>query len=351
MTDRRGLFEHADGTIPRIECGYCLDDVARALVVTCRQRPSTALHLGLVRRYLGFVISAQAADGRFHNRLSARGLWEDEPHTGDWWGRGLWGLGTAAVRATEPTVRRRAMLHFGLSASLRSADPRAMAFAMLGAAEILAEQPGDPACLELASDVVTAIGRPAPSASWRWPQPRLSYANAALAEAMIAAGSALGDATALDDGLAMLRWLVDHETHDGRFSVVGVGGGGPADARPAFDQQPIEVAALADACDRAWLLTADPYWTAGLDRAIAWFLGHNDSGTPLYDGASGGGRDAITVAGCNTNQGAESTLALISTLQHAHPAPDRRHAGERTTIYIGSSAHVPPSASLVGPSP
>src|SRR4029079_5245054 len=42
LTDRWGMFEHADGITPRRDGGYCLDDVARALVVVCRQRPATS---------------------------------------------------------------------------------------------------------------------------------------------------------------------------------------------------------------------------------------------------------------------------------------------------------------------
>jgi len=48
----------------------------------------------------------------------------------------------------------------------------------------------------------------------------------------------------------------------------------------------------------------------------AWFLGDNDAGTPMWDPATGGGYDGLTRQGPNLNQGAESTLALISTLQH-----------------------------------
>jgi hypothetical protein len=35
----------------------------------------------------------------------------------------------------------------------------------------------------------------------------------------------------------------------------------------------------------------------------------------MYDPVTGGGYDGLTAAGRNTNQGAESTLALLSTLQ------------------------------------
>ena len=37
MTDDVGLLEHAKGIVPRYEHGYCLDDVARGLVVVCRE--------------------------------------------------------------------------------------------------------------------------------------------------------------------------------------------------------------------------------------------------------------------------------------------------------------------------
>jgi hypothetical protein len=96
-----------------------------------------------------------------------------------------------------------------------------------------------------------------------------------------------------------------------------VGGWTSGEARPGFDQQPIEVAALADACARAHRLTGDVRWARGVERAVGWFLGDNDAGTPLYDPVTGGGCDGLHVAGRNANQGAESTLAMIATLQHS----------------------------------
>ena len=37
LSDDIGLFEHADGDVPRQEHGYCVDDVARALIVAVRE--------------------------------------------------------------------------------------------------------------------------------------------------------------------------------------------------------------------------------------------------------------------------------------------------------------------------
>jgi hypothetical protein len=76
------------------------------------------------------------------------------------------------------------------------------------------------------------------------------------------------------------------------------------------------VAALADACSRAATLTADDRWSAGVASAVAWFLGDNDAGLAMWDPATGGGYDGLRADGPNLNQGAESTLSLISTLQH-----------------------------------
>ncbi len=87
-------------------------------------------------------------------------------------------------------------------------------------------------------------------AEWPWLATRLTDANAVLAEALIAAGVVLDDPALRQRGLDSLEWLLGYETHDGHLSPTPVGGRGPGDARPAFDQQPIEVATLADACAR-----------------------------------------------------------------------------------------------------
>jgi hypothetical protein len=196
-----------------------------------------------------------------------------------------------------------------------------MAFAALGAAELLSVHNGHAPARKLLADAAARIGRPASDPAWPWPEPRLAYANGAIAEALIAAGHYLDDRTILDDGLLLLGWLLETETYEGHLSVSPVGGRGPGDPQPAFDQQPIEVAAIADACVRALEVTGDPRWAAGLDLAVRWFLGANDRGVPMWDAATGAGFDALTVDGRNTNQGAESTLAMVATMQQAAHLP------------------------------
>jgi hypothetical protein len=133
---------------------------------------------------------------------------------------------------------------------------------------------------------------------------------------MIACGSVLERPHLLRQGLKLLEWLLDHETADGHLSVTPVGGSTVGDIRPGFDQQPIEVAALADACARAGGVDRAPRWADGVAASVAWFLGDNDAGHVMWNSETGGGFDGLEAGGANQNQGTESTLAVLSTLQH-----------------------------------
>ena len=317
LTDDKGLFEHADGTVPRYYHGYCVDDVARALVVVSRDPMPTedSEVQGISDAYLAFVLTAQDAEGRFHNRLSLDGSWQDQPSLEDCWGRALWGLGTYVSSHMEAQSGEAALKAFTLGSNQRSPWLHSMAFAALGAVEVLKVVPGHADAQSLLEDAVLRIGRPRPSKSWPWPEDRLEYANAVLPEVLVAAGAVLQNSVLQDDGLHLLGWLLDLETYDGHLSVTAVGGRGQDDVSPAFDQQPIEVAALADACATAYRVTGDNRWADGLKLAVQWFLGLNDGNIPLYDPITGGCCDGLEPFGRNENQGAESTLAALSTLQ------------------------------------
>ncbi len=161
------------------------------------------------------------------------------------------------------------------------------------------------------------MARPRDDAAWPWPEARLAYANAVLPEARIAAGTALDRPDLVRHGLDLLGWLLEHESSGGHLSVTSAVGATPGDPRPAFDQQPIEVAALADACARAATVDDCTRWTDGIAAAAAWFLGDNDGEHVMWDPDTGGGFDGLMSTGVNLNQGTESTLALLATQQHA----------------------------------
>ncbi|HAP77448.1 MAG TPA: glycosyltransferase [Acidimicrobiaceae bacterium] len=310
-----GLFEHAEGTVPRQEHGYCTDDNARLLALTSR-RPDLDDADELSRVALQFVVAAIAPDGRCANRRDSSGAWIDTPTTDDCWGRALYGLGTCAARHPDATMRATALAAFSTASELSARSPRTMAFAALGAVEVAQVDDRHIGAQRLMRQTVSTIG-PVSNGAWQWPEPRLAYANATLAEALIAAGTATQSTWDVDRGLRMLGWLLDRDTRDGHLSVTPAGGAGPDDRGPGFDQQPIEVAALADACTRAHAATGDARWADAVQMAARWFMGDNDAATMMYDPQSGGGFDGLHADSVNLNQGAESTIAFITTIERA----------------------------------
>jgi hypothetical protein len=315
LTDNVGVVERAEGIVPRYEHGYRVDDAARALVVVCREpEPSDEL-ITLGRRYLHFLTQAQVADGKFRGRLGDNRRWRGPPEARDAWGRSLWALGTAASRGPTAGIRDEARARFDASAVVGCPYPHSMAFAALGAAEVLDRWPDHPGAMSLLADAAAVIGEPPDDATWPWPAPRLSYASAAIAEAIIVAGERLGRDPLLRGGLRMLHWLLADETRGGHLSVVPTGGWSRGENRPAFDQHPIEVAALADACTRAAAVTGDSTWLTGVEMSVTWLLGDNDAGIAMFDERTGGCSDSLGRTGRSRNQGAESTLAMISVLQ------------------------------------
>jgi hypothetical protein len=318
LTDQIGLYEHADGAVPQPIHGYCTDDVARALIVVVREQGTNHDLYELGSIYLDFVASAIRPDGRFHNRRGPgpHGKWLDEVGSDDTTGRALWALGAAAA-SCAPGVRMRALSLFEQGTNFESCWPRANAAAVLGSAEVVRAQPANTKARRLLECAATRLGTLARTEDWPWPEPRLAYENARLPQARIAAGVTLGDERLIVEGLALLDWLVQVETTPGRFSFAPVRGWARGEPRPAFDQQPIEAGAMADACAQAFAATGDSRWADACLRAAAWFLGENDVGVPLLDPLTRGCHDGLEAAGVNLNEGAESALALISALQQA----------------------------------
>ena len=316
LSDETGLLEHARLLTPRRSHGYTTDDVARGLIAVCRQPAPGPELIRLAEVYLAFLEHARRSDGGYHNRLSFDRRWADAAGSGDSHGRALWALGVAAELASEPWLREAAASAFRMSRPPVGKWLRPHAFAVLGAFAMLAADPSDHAAAAMLRESAHHLPQ-AGAEPWPWPERRLSYENARIPEALLAAGAGLPDPAAVTGGLALLEWLVAIETRDGRYSFIPAGGWAPGEVRPGFDQQPVEAAAMADACARAFEITADPAWADRVLQAARWLTGDNDTGTPLYDAAAGSCADGLTPHGANGNSGAESTVSAIFVLQQA----------------------------------
>lgn len=316
MTDDLGVRERSDLSTPRREHGFCTDDNARALVVVSRQAPSDSRGADLAAIYLRFILDARTDGGGFHNRRSIDGAWTDDVGSDDSQGRAWWALGAVARHGYEPWMRRAGVSAFDDCSAFDSPHLRSNAFAVLGAVDLLAVEPTHARARELLARAGLVLAS-AVRARIPWPEIRLTYDNARIPEALIAAGANLGEKRTIDTGLRLLERLLWVETDGDHFSFTPVGGWETGEARPGFDQQPLEAAAMAEACYRAWTVTGNSEWRMRALRSAHWLMGRNDTGAVLYDSDTGATCDGLRRDSVNENQGAESTLAGLAILQIA----------------------------------
>ncbi|MEP7048639.1 MAG: glycosyltransferase [Ilumatobacteraceae bacterium] len=313
LCDDTAVFQHARFNVPRVEHGYCVDDAARMLPIIGHLAVSTgdeSWH-ATVSRLLSFLHAAAAGgDGNMRNFMSWDRRWLDEPYLGDHVGRAIWGLGELAAIDGAFTTEANDLLNT-LGPSVSPAWPsRTLAYAALG---LVAATPSNPALVDDLERISATLRQWVPSdhPSWEWCEPRLTYDNARVPEALLRVGHLLGERTMVANGGTMLRWF-DELCLQGRYYRFP-GHRGLSDARElrwSGDEQPLEAAAMADA-QSAWLIaTGDTDAAGSVDRAWAWFLGNNRLGAPMIDVATGAGFDGLGARSVNLNRGAESTIAL-----------------------------------------
>ena len=328
LTDDTGLLQHAAFNVPRYEDGYCLDDNARALLLTALLEEVGVEELKTVRalatRYSAFVSHAlDVSTGQFRNFMSYGRQWTPGAGSEDCHGRALWALGSVIGRADDPGRRGQAnvLFHAALPAVDGFSSPRAWAYTLLGIDAYLRAFRGDrqvQAVFARQAQRLLELYQRTATPEWPWFEDRATYANARLCQALLLSGRRNEDPQMIKVGLDSLRWLADVQTAPGAeryFAPIGSNGfyvqGGP----PAvWDQQPIEAGAMVSACLAAEQVTGDKAWAREARRAFDWFLGQNQQQSPLYEPATGACRDGLHPDRANDNQGAESTLSFLLAL-------------------------------------
>jgi hypothetical protein len=276
----------------------------------------------LSTRYLAFLWHAfDWNTKRFRNVMAYDRRWLDPIGSEDAHGRAVWALGLVLGRSEQEGFRGLAsrLFEHALPAVRELTSPRAWATAMLGIHAYLRRYMGDRNArlieLELADRLLELYARTSQPA-WQWFEDVLSYDNAALPQALLAAGLDLERADLTEAGLSTLSWLIHVQRAGGsHFVPIGSNGFYPRrGARARFDQQPVEAAVTVSACLEAYQGTGDDRWYEEATRAFEWFLGRNDLGLPLFDPVTGGCRDGLHADRVSQNEGAESTLAFLMAL-------------------------------------
>jgi glycosyltransferase involved in cell wall biosynthesis len=324
LTDEVGIIEFARGVEPDTASGYCVDDVARLGLVAvdlAAALPSADPHprqwLGATLRFLSAAVDAAG----MHNRLGYDGRWRDSPHRGDHIGRTVWFLGSTAGSAYvghEFQIRAWNLLDRVLPLVTGDSPIRTLAYAVLGLVRCPPSPEFDGWLHAAAARLMTGYHD---DPVWPWYEEMLSYDNARLPQALLAAGARLTDESMVRRGLETLDWYIAQvgldRSEPGLLRLIGNGGRRNGRREPAVDEgdeQPLDAAAVVEALVEAWRITREPRYARLAVRAFAWFHGANRAVVPVYDPATGGCRDGLGGTQASHNEGAESTLAYHQAL-------------------------------------
>ena len=319
LADDAGIVQHADGVIPNRATGYCVDDVARLVVVALElaHRHGEQPWNTILYRSLAFLSAATGREGGgMRNFMSYDRRWLDEPHLGDHVGRSVWALGEVLSTAWVPALvgPARGLLTALVGSLQETVSLRTAAYSVLGLARLDADRldPEARFLLERFVEQLASAYSQHESDEWRWFEDELSYDNARLSHALIVGGAALGRDRELSFGLESLAWLGDECGLAGDvLRLPGHHGRHRDEPAPGIgDEQPLDASAFVEAELAAFAITREPEHGARAQQAFEWFLGRNRLDRPLYDFATGGCSDGLGEDDLNANEGAESTLAF-----------------------------------------
>lgn len=322
LTDFTGIMQHALYTIPHRAHGYCIDDNARALMLSVMlqndvpDRDIDELYR-LTSIYLAFIDDAWNPDNcRFRNFMSYEQKWLEEEGSEDSAARAMWALGYTTAYTNVSNFYYHA--NFLFKRAMETIDyishPRALAYLILGLvyharmhdeAEVIS-------LLEKKTRELSAFfDHSISSNEWPWFEKIVTYANSRIPQALIAAGMFFRNNEIADRGVKILDWLIEKQFTDDMFIPIGNKGWMTPENKAIYDQQPIEAHGMIDACLVARKYTRNRKYADYAIKAFEWFTGNNVCGTTLCDTGTGGCHDGVHPDGTNLNQGAESTLSWL----------------------------------------
>ncbi|MEO0293878.1 MAG: glycosyltransferase family 4 protein [candidate division WOR-3 bacterium] len=325
LTDDTGIFQHSKYSIPDRRYGYTTDDNARAAIVALKVWSVFKYDfiLPMLTKYLSFLADAyDHSKGKVRVFLSFDRRWKDLDTSEDCHGRLIWTFGTVINNPPTEEMGHLAveLFHNCLNRVSQFSSPRAWAFSVLGITKYLEKFPNESEIKDLGYTLANRIlnmFKENSSSDWIWLEDIVSYENARFPQVLLEAGRIFKNEEMKDWGLKTLKWLIEVQTDEktGFLSLIGNKGWFKRnEGRAKFDQQPVEIPAIIDACYEAYLSTGDKYFLNRAFWAFKWFLGENIIGESLYKPETGGCKDGLTPDGVNKNEGSESLVCWLLSL-------------------------------------
>jgi len=318
-----GLIQFCRAEQPQLESGYTLDDNARALIALVEYyaiKPEHSL-LKNIGIHFDFIERMQLASGRFINYLdfqekpSAQNLNENLDDAN---GRAIWALGTMASlqRMFDPLYLAKIQFLVQRSVEMlhKLESPRALAFSIKGLVkynEVFKDQKIS-SLISLMAQKLERLYQFHQEPGHHWFEPKLTYANAVLPEALLMAADLTQNKEQQVAAKQCFSYLLNLLFRDEQFKVISNQTWyTPGESISDEGQQPIDVSYTILALSTFYQITKINAYLLQMKTAFDWYLGNNSLHQIVYNPISGGCLDGIEANEVNINQGAESTVTYL----------------------------------------
>lgn len=317
MTDEVGMIQHAHGCIPNYETGYCIDDNARALLLSMMayQRFHDPIYLELSVKYLAFIDHMQQADGSFNNFMTFSKETLKNDQSEDAFGRTIWALGYLVQFAPNDSFFQLGIELFQKSLQIvtQLQHCRGYANCILGLYHYIKRFPDQEKYAKLMADLANKLCDEFDlysNENWHWFETSLTYDNGLLPSALYKAYELLDNERYLLIANKSTLFL-EHKCFKHEYlSLIGNRRWFRMnEGYELYAQQPIDAMAMVILYNCIYKLNQSQESLKKLQISFKWFLGFNDVDLPLYDTETFGCNDGIEEFSINRNQGAESTIA------------------------------------------
>lgn len=308
MTDDQGMLQFSLLAEPDRNSGYTLDDNARALIIAVQMENPI-----LAERFVDNLVRAKRPDGSWSNLL-INGRYCHNYDSEDSIGRALVACSLGAQNP-RPQISGPCSKMFSLYIKRldQFTSPRAIAYGILALSRAKTGT-NRLALLKKLSDKLISLYQKHQGVHWHWFEDYMTYCNGILPQALMAAYQVTGDKKTLKVAHDSLKHLVEILFRQGYLNIIGNKGwyhrGGVI---PQYDQQPVDAASTAFACNEAYQVLGLKDYRDLARLACLWYKGLNANGLSLIDPQTGGCYDALTSEGVNMNQGAEAVLSYLGS--------------------------------------
>ncbi|MDC0977685.1 glycosyltransferase, partial [bacterium] len=319
LTDDTGIIQHAKYSVPNWKEGYCLDDNARALLMTLmayRQKKDTTA-FDLIPIYLSYIHYLQNDNGTFRNFLSFNRQFLDEEGSEDSFGRTVWALGYLIRFSPNEAYFQLGRDLFAKAKQnfLKLKSLRGISNTMIGIGHYLNRFQSDEELnniIKLLANKLHEKYKKEQKDDWHWFEPMLTYDNGIMPLALFHAYEATGDKKILKVAQKTMEFLEKKTFNDGYLSLIGSDDWHQRDnIRSQYAQQPIDAMSMVMMYFKSYTVLQDKKYIDKMYLSFKWFIGENDLRIPLYDFETCGCNDGLESYGVNRNQGAESMLAYL----------------------------------------